>query len=153
MEELQQLVEDGPVADPRAVAARRVGWLVDGRCASSAANWSHKGSVSHDGKAGIGLPVITERRTAHDHQALSLFLSRGATSRLSARPLTPGEKPNRKLMATVACVFDTPAAPRRPHDVIHPPGGRSGERPACPGPRAENQWCDDSLVRSPEQVA
>ncbi|KPI00456.1 hypothetical protein OK006_8271 [Actinobacteria bacterium OK006] len=49
--------------------------------------------------------------------------------------LAPGEKPNRKRMATVACVFDTRPAPRRPHDVIHPPGGRSGERPARRGRR------------------
>jgi hypothetical protein len=66
--------------------------------------------------------------------------------------LAPGEKPNRKRMATVACVFDTRPAPRRPHDVIHPPAGRSGERPARPGPRAENKWCTASLVRPPEQV-
>lgn len=66
--------------------------------------------------------------------------------------LAPGEKPNRKRMATVACVFDTRPAPRRPHDVIHPPGGRSGDRPARPGPRAENKWCTASLVRPPEQV-
>ncbi|MGW5464870.1 ISKra4 family transposase [Streptomyces sp. NPDC003996] len=66
--------------------------------------------------------------------------------------LAPGEKPNCKRMATVACVFDTRPAPRRPHDVIHPPGGRSGERPARPGPRAENKWCTASLVRPPEQV-
>ncbi len=51
----------------------------------------------------------------------------------------------------MACVFGTRPAPRRPHDVIHPPGGRSSERPA-PGPRAENKWCTASLVRSPEQV-
>ncbi|MFE5587332.1 ISKra4 family transposase [Kitasatospora sp. NPDC056531] len=66
--------------------------------------------------------------------------------------LAPGEKPNRKRMATVACVFDTRPARRRPHDVIHPPGGRSGERPIRPGPRAENKWCTASLVRPPEQV-
>ncbi|MFF1605533.1 ISKra4 family transposase [Streptomyces mirabilis] len=66
--------------------------------------------------------------------------------------LAPGEKLNRKRMATVACVFDTRPAPRRPHDVIHPPGGRSGERPARPGPKAENKWCTASLVRPPEQV-
>ena len=66
--------------------------------------------------------------------------------------LAPGEKPNRKRMATVACVFDTRPAPRRPHDVIHPPGGRSEERATRPGPRAENKWCTASLVRPPEQV-
>ncbi|MFF4121181.1 ISKra4 family transposase [Streptomyces sp. NPDC001714] len=84
---------------------------------------------------------------------------REATRRAAAKTagghrgrLAPGEKPNRKRMATVACVFDTRPAPRRPHDVIHPPGGRSGERPARPGPRAENKWCTASLVRPPEQV-
>ncbi|GHE14602.1 hypothetical protein GCM10010339_85850 [Streptomyces alanosinicus] len=66
--------------------------------------------------------------------------------------LAPGEKPNRKRMATVACVFDIRLAPRRPHDVIHPPGGRSDERAARPGPKAENKWCTASLVRPPEQV-
>lgn len=64
--------------------------------------------------------------------------------------LAPGEKPNRKRMATVACVFDTRPAPRRPHDVIHPPGGRSRERPARPRPRAENRRCTASLVRPPQ---
>ncbi|MFC4472487.1 ISKra4 family transposase [Streptomyces xiangluensis] len=84
---------------------------------------------------------------------------REATRRAAAKAATghrgrlaPGEKPNRKRMATVACVFDTRPAPRRPHDVIHPPGGRSGERPARPGPRAENKWCTASLIRPPEQV-
>lgn len=84
---------------------------------------------------------------------------REATRRAAARTagghrgrLAPGEKPNRKRMATVACVSDTRPARRRPHDVIHPPGGRSGERPARPGPRAENKWCTASLVRPPEQV-
>ncbi len=66
--------------------------------------------------------------------------------------LAPGEKPNRKRMATVACVFDTRPAPRRPHDVIHPPGGRSRERSVRPGPGAENRWCTASLIRPPEQV-
>lgn len=84
---------------------------------------------------------------------------REATRRVAARTagghrarLAPGEKPNRKRMATVACVFDTRLAPRRPHDVIHPPGGRSDERRARPGPRAENKECTASLVRPPEQV-
>jgi len=66
--------------------------------------------------------------------------------------LAPGEKPNRKRMATVACLFDTHPAPRRPHDVIHPPGGRSEERAVRPGPRAEHKWCTASLLRPPEQV-
>ncbi len=52
----------------------------------------------------------------------------------------------------MACVFDTDPAPRRPHDVIHPPGGRSGDRTARPGPEAENKWCTASLIHSPEEV-
>ncbi|MFI6729958.1 ISKra4 family transposase [Streptomyces sp. R-74717] len=66
--------------------------------------------------------------------------------------LAPGEKPNRKRMATVACVFDTRPAPRRPHDVIGPPEGRSGERTHRPGSKAEDKWLTASLVRPPEQV-
>ncbi|MBM7168096.1 ISKra4 family transposase [Streptomyces sp. G44] len=66
--------------------------------------------------------------------------------------LAPGEKPNRKRMATVACVFDVVPAPRRPHDIIHPPGGRSEARPTRPGPRAERKWCTASVIRPPKQV-
>ncbi|MCO6011749.1 ISKra4 family transposase [Actinoallomurus purpureus] len=84
---------------------------------------------------------------------------REATRRAAAKAagghrarLAPGEKPNRKRMATVACVFDIRPAPRRPHDVIHPPGSRSDQRRARPGPKAENKWCTASLVRPPEQV-
>ncbi|MFI6339903.1 ISKra4 family transposase [Streptomyces sp. NPDC050535] len=66
--------------------------------------------------------------------------------------LAPGEKPNRKRMATVACVFDTAPAPRRPHDIVHPPGGRSESRTPRPGPKAERKWCTASVIRPPEQV-
>ncbi|MFD7409678.1 ISKra4 family transposase [Streptomyces sp. NPDC059866] len=84
---------------------------------------------------------------------------REATRRAAAKAagghrarLAPGEKPNRKRMATVACVFDIRPASRRPHDVIHPPGGRSGEPRARPGPKAESKWCTASLIRPPAQV-
>jgi hypothetical protein len=85
---------------------------------------------------------------------------RVATRRAAAKPgaggrrgrLAPGEKPNRKRMATVACVFDTTPAPRRPHDIVHPPGGRSERRPPRPGPEAERKWCTASVIRPPEQV-
>ncbi|MBL3671674.1 ISKra4 family transposase [Streptomyces sp. M2CJ-2] len=66
--------------------------------------------------------------------------------------LAPGEKPNRKRMATIACVHDTVPAPRRAHDIVHPPGGRSGLREARPGPRAVNRWCTASLVHDPDEV-
>ncbi len=55
-------------------------------------------------------------------------------------------------MATVACVFDTVPTPRRPHDIVHPPGGRSQTRPIRPGPTAQHKWCTASVIRSPEQV-
>jgi hypothetical protein len=85
---------------------------------------------------------------------------REATRRKAARAaaagrrgrLAPGEKPNRKRMATIACVFDTRPAPRRPHDVIGPPEGRSHRRTRRPHPRAENKWLTASLVKTPEEV-
>lgn len=82
--------------------------------------------------------------------------TRKAALKAAAQPrrgrLAPGEKPNRKRMAIVACVFDTRPALRRAHDVIHPAGGRSGERTLRPGPKAEDKWCTASFVRPPEQV-
>lgn len=60
---MQQLAEDGPVANPRAVASQRVGWIVDGPLRKQRRELvPHRGSVRHDGKAGTGRPVITERR-------------------------------------------------------------------------------------------
>ncbi|MEV8548171.1 ISKra4 family transposase [Streptomyces sp. NPDC051572] len=67
--------------------------------------------------------------------------------------LAPGEKPHRKRMATLACVFDADPAPRRPHDVIAPPEGRSTlARTPRSGPRAHRKWLTASLVQTPEQV-
>jgi hypothetical protein len=80
---------------------------------------------------------------------------REATRRAAAKAATghrgrlaPGEKPNRKRMATVACVFDTRPAPRRPHDVISPPGGRSGERPARPAPTSVSRCTPTMWARA-----
>jgi hypothetical protein len=55
-----------------------------------------------------------------------------ATPRFRTR-LATGEKANRKRMATLASVYDAIPAPRRPHDVIAVPGGRSDQRPIRPG--------------------
>ena len=55
---------------------------------------------------------------------------RPATAKAAARQgrmrtrLAAGEKPNRKRMATLTCVYDAEPARRRPHDIIAPPGGR-----------------------------
>ena len=74
---------------------------------------------------------------------------RAATAKAAARQgkmrtrLMAGEKPNRKRRATLACVYDAEPAPRRPHDVIAPPGGPHGCRKPRPGrvPRREpNGW-------------
>ncbi|WP_238845637.1 hypothetical protein [Nocardia terpenica] len=66
--------------------------------------------------------------------------------------LACGEKPNRKRMATLAAVYDAEPAPRRGHDVIAVPGGRGGDRPPRPGPRAVNIWRTASVAKSPAEV-
>jgi hypothetical protein len=83
---------------------------------------------------------------------------RPATAKAAARQakmrtrLTAGEKPNRKRMATLACVYDAEPAPRRPHDVIAPPGGRHGCRKPRPGPRARARWLAGSVEHDPAEV-
>ena len=55
-------------------------------------------------------------------------------------------------MATLAAVYDATPAVRRPHDIIAPPGGRSGERTPRPGPKAKDKWLTGSLEHDPEYV-
>ncbi|MEU3756916.1 ISKra4 family transposase [Streptomyces olivoreticuli] len=66
--------------------------------------------------------------------------------------IAPGEKPNRKRMATLGCVFDADPAPRRPHDIIAPPGGRSDQRQRRPGPKARAKWLTGSVIQPPEHT-
>ena len=83
---------------------------------------------------------------------------RPATAKAAARQgkmrtrLAAGEKPNRKRMATLACVYDAEPAPRRPHDVIAPPGGRHGCRKPRPGPKARARWLAGSVEHDPAEV-
>jgi hypothetical protein len=83
---------------------------------------------------------------------------RPATARAAARQgkmrtrLAAGEKPNRKRMATLACVYDAEPAPRRPHDVIAPPGGRHGSRALRPRPKARAKWLAGSVEHDPAEV-
>jgi len=83
---------------------------------------------------------------------------RPATARAAARQgrmrtrLAAGEKPNRKRMATLACVYDAEPAPRRPHDVIAPPGGRHGHRTLRPRPKARAKWLAGSVEHDPAEV-
>jgi len=80
---------------------------------------------------------------------------RAATAKAAARQgrmrtrLVAGEKPNRKRMATLACVYDAEPAPRRPHDVIAPPGGRGSHRKLRPRPKAMAKWLAGSVERDP----
>jgi hypothetical protein len=66
--------------------------------------------------------------------------------------LGSGEKPCRKRMAALACVYDAAPAPRRPHDVIAVPGGRSGEREKRRGPHAQAKWLTGSVARDAGEV-
>jgi hypothetical protein len=83
---------------------------------------------------------------------------RAATAKAAARlgkmrtRLTAGEKPNRKRMATLVTVYDAGPAPRRPHDVIAPPGGRRGARRLRPGPKARAKWLAGSVRHDPAEV-
>jgi len=83
---------------------------------------------------------------------------RAATAKAAARQgkmrtrLAAGEKPNRKRMATLACVYDAEPAPRRPHDVIALPGGRRGGRKPRPGPKAKARWLAGSVEHDPAEV-
>jgi hypothetical protein len=83
---------------------------------------------------------------------------RPATAKAAARQgrmrtrLAAGEKPNRKRMATLTCVYDAEPAPRRPHDIIAPPGGRHGHRRLRPRPRATAKWLAGSVEHDPADM-
>jgi hypothetical protein len=55
-------------------------------------------------------------------------------------------------MATLTCVYDAEPAPRRPHDVIAPPGGRQGSRNLRPRPNARATWLAGSVEHDPAEV-
>jgi hypothetical protein len=84
---------------------------------------------------------------------------RQATARAAARHantfrtrLAAGEKPCRKRMATLGVVYDAEPAPRRPHDVIAVPGGRTGDREVRAGPHASGKWLRGSVIAGPDRV-
>jgi hypothetical protein len=100
--------------------------------------------IQVDGKGVVMRPEALREATRRAAEAKQ---RRGRQARLA-----PGEKPSRKRMATIACVHDTVPAERRPHDIVHPPGGRSGLRTPRPGPKAVNRWCTASLIHDPGDV-
>jgi hypothetical protein len=83
---------------------------------------------------------------------------RPATAKAASRQgrmrtrLASGEKPNRKRMATLACVYDAEPSPRRPHDIIAPPGGRHGSRTLRPRPKARAKWLAGSVRHDPASM-
>jgi hypothetical protein len=96
-----------------------------------------------DGKGIVMRPEALRPATFQAHQ--------NARRAMRTR-LAPGEKPHRKRMATLACVFDAAPAPRRPHDIIAPPEGRSSQRAPRPGPRASAKWLTGSVRHPPEHT-
>ena len=102
--------------------------------------------LSADGKGIVmrpeGLRPATRRAAAGKKRGRGVFRTR----------LASGEKPCRKRMAALACVYDAAPAPRRPHDVIAVPGGRSGQREVRRGPHAEAKWLTGSVARDAGQV-
>ncbi|MCW2876392.1 MAG: hypothetical protein JWQ95_492 [Sphaerisporangium sp.] len=52
----------------------------------------------------------------------------------------------------MCAVYDAAPAPRRGHDVIAPPGGRSGDRQLRPGPTARAKWLIGSVARDTAEV-
>ena len=102
--------------------------------------------LSADGKGIVmrpeGLRPATRRAAAGKNRGRGVFRTR----------LASGEKPCRKRMATLACVYDAAPASRRPHDVIAVPGGRSGEREVRRGPHATAKWLTGSVARDAGEV-
>lgn len=99
--------------------------------------------LQFDGKGIVMRPEALRPATLKAHRA---------QKRAMRTRLAPGEKPHRKRMATLACVFDADPAPRRPHDIIAPPDGRSGTRPPRPGPAARAKWLTGSVIHPPEHT-
>ena len=102
--------------------------------------------LSADGKGIVmrpeGLRPATRRAAEGKRRGRGVFRTR----------LASGEKPCRKRMATLACVYDAAPAVRRPHDVIAVPGGRSGQREVRRGPHATAKWLTGSVARGADEV-
>ncbi|MER7568884.1 ISKra4 family transposase [Streptomyces sp. NPDC097941] len=99
--------------------------------------------LSFDGKGIVMRPGHLREAT----EKAAMRAKRTFRTRLSA-----GEKTCRKRMATLAVVHDADPVPRRPHDIIAPPGGRTGTRPPRKGPRARVKWLTASVEHDPEHV-
>lgn len=99
--------------------------------------------LTFDGKGVVMRPEALRTATAQAAQS---------TTKLATR-ISPGEKPHRKRMAEVACVYDATPAIRTPGDIITPPTSKdtTHTRPR-PGPCADNKWATASLIDDLDQV-
>ena len=52
----------------------------------------------------------------------------------------------------MTCVYDAEPSPRRPHDIIAPPGGRNGHRTLRPRPEATGKWLAGSVQHDPADM-
>jgi hypothetical protein len=102
--------------------------------------------ISADGKGIVmrpeGLRPATRKAAEGKKRGRGVFRTR----------LASGERPCRKRMAALACVYDAAPAPRRPHDVIAVPGGRSGQREVRRGPHATAKWLTGSVACDAKEV-
>ena len=151
----------GSFGDAHAAIARRCGNVIGKRqLEESAVN------------AAAGIPAFYAARVPEPCTAETLLVLsadckgivmrpgalRAATAKAAARlgkmrtRLTAGEKPNRKRMAALVTVYDAEPAPRRPQDIIAPPGGRQGARRLRPGPKALAKWLAGSVRKDPAEV-
>ncbi|MDX3226159.1 hypothetical protein [Streptomyces sp. ME19-01-6] len=99
--------------------------------------------LSFDGKGIVMRPGHLREAT----QKAAERAKRTFRTRLSA-----GEKSGRKRMATLAVVHDADPAVSRPHDIIAPPGGRTGNRTVRKGPKARAKWLTASVEHDPDHV-
>lgn len=82
--------------------------------------------LQFDGKGVVMLPGALRPATAKAAAA--------GKNKLATR-LSPGEKNGRKRMAELAAVYDCEPVPRKPSDIITPPGRQKPARPLRPPAR------------------
>lgn len=99
--------------------------------------------ISVDGKGIVMRPEALRDETRKKAQA------KGAGTYRTR--LASGEKTGRKRMATVAAVYDTEPAVRRPHDVVALTGPAVPAAPRRPRPKAQAKWLAASLAKPAKQ--
>ncbi|MFE3526501.1 hypothetical protein ACFXOD_33795 [Streptomyces sp. NPDC059161] len=135
----------------RVVGKRQVEDLV--RAAAVAAFYAAR--TPHPAPAGTLLVISVDQkgivmRPGHLREATA---KAAAKARHTFRTrLSTGEKSCRKRMATLAVIHDAEPAVRRPHDIIVPPGARTGHHTVRKGPITRAKWLTASVREDPETV-